>query len=562
MSIQLVLSHYLAGLRERNELDALLPELLKAMGHSVQSRAQIGVGQAGVDVVSVFPNAEGIDEVYLFVIKFGNLGREDFYVGTQSIDSSIREAANDFARNRLLASHTQLRKRIVLLTNGDIKQEAQAGWSALSKDIAERPLLSLEFWGIDTLTPLIERYIFDETLLLEKGKSDLRAALAGLEESGTAIRRFIRFVDSCFDAGDQPQPRSKSARMKGLLKRCTAALMGWGVLLVWGRSENNLKPGVVAGEYILLRMWTEAVSADVTADAKFLERLDTAISMHVNGLIEYFDSVSPQLKVFHAVASYRPDRLMYGELVFEELGRLASLLLLLQRFPYQEENRRDVALLLIQVLNEHPGCHLPAFDHQAIDVTLACLALMGESDSQNTSALLSDIISRFRHALRTNKFIPIDTDLIEDAIAVQVTSQAEPREFFQTSSLYPALATLSAALGDEVILGRLRELEPLMEGVTFERWYPAVELETLTGSQLSVQDVGVSRSVAGARGTTGEEMAASLKAVQGAAMPNDFKWHGTPYEVLIAISARLHRHPLPTWMIAAYAEREEEKCRY
>ena len=35
MSIQLVLSHYLAGLRERNELDVLLPELLKAMGHNV-----------------------------------------------------------------------------------------------------------------------------------------------------------------------------------------------------------------------------------------------------------------------------------------------------------------------------------------------------------------------------------------------------------------------------------------------------------------------------------------------------------------------------------------------
>lgn len=63
MSIQLVLSHYLAGLRERNELDVLLPELLKAMGHNVLSRPQIGPAQAGVDVLSTKAGADGVDEV-------------------------------------------------------------------------------------------------------------------------------------------------------------------------------------------------------------------------------------------------------------------------------------------------------------------------------------------------------------------------------------------------------------------------------------------------------------------------------------------------------------------
>ena len=55
MSIQLVLSHYLAGLRERNELDVLLPELLKAMGHNVLSRPQVGPGQATPAAASALP---------------------------------------------------------------------------------------------------------------------------------------------------------------------------------------------------------------------------------------------------------------------------------------------------------------------------------------------------------------------------------------------------------------------------------------------------------------------------------------------------------------------------
>lgn len=194
MSIQLVLSHYLAGLRERNELDVLLPELLKAMGHNVLSRPQIGPAQAGVDVLSTKADADGVDEVFVFIIKFGNVGRADFYGGPQSIDPSIREACNDFLRNRLPERLKPLRKRIVLVSNGVLLQEAQAGFSALTEDIATRPLCSLEFWGTDQLTPCIEQYLFDETLLLARGKSDLRAALAGLEESNSAINRFIRLL--------------------------------------------------------------------------------------------------------------------------------------------------------------------------------------------------------------------------------------------------------------------------------------------------------------------------------------------------------------------------------
>ncbi|NWE23957.1 hypothetical protein HX803_32525, partial [Pseudomonas sp. P7548] len=85
MSIQLVLSHYLSGLRERDELDALLPDLLLAMGHSVLSRAQVGVNQGGVDVLSTQVNADGETEAFLFVIKFGNVNRNDFYSGQQAI---------------------------------------------------------------------------------------------------------------------------------------------------------------------------------------------------------------------------------------------------------------------------------------------------------------------------------------------------------------------------------------------------------------------------------------------------------------------------------------------
>lgn len=553
MSIQLVLAHYLGGLRERNELDVLLPELLKAIGHSVLSRPQIGVPQAGVDVVSTKENENGAVEVFLFVIKFGDVGRGDFYIGQQAIDPSIREACNDFVRNRLPEQHRPLRKRIVLVTNGVLKQEAQASFAAISHDVAGRPLCSLEFWGADQLTPLIEQHLFDETLLLSKGKSDLRAALAALEESGTAIHRFVRFVESCFETTETESAMNVPTRRKNFLKRCAIASMGWAVLMVWGQSENNLKPGVVAGEYLLLRMWSGAVKAGFSADDAFVERLEATLSLQVRALFDYFDKVLPQLRSRRAVLAHRPERLLYAELIFDELGRLATLLLLLQSVPGQEESRKLVREQLIYLVNKHTGCRLPVYDAQTIDLTLLLAALMGESNWDDAQHLLRDVTNRLHTALMTDRYLPVDTDLLEDAVALTVSGEAEPREFFNTSSLIPALATVAALLRDEETLKALRDdVQPLLGNVTLERWFPEASLETLAGSRRAVQEVGVSRAIAGVRATTAEEAEASLKPFKQAAHPADFKWSGTRWTVLVALSARIHRHPVPTWFLAEY----------
>lgn len=559
MSIQLILSHYLAGLRERDELDALLPELLREMGHSVLSRPQIGVGQAGVDIVSTMDNDQGVKEVFLFVIKFGDVGRADLYSGTQAVDPSVREACNVFVRNRLPEPLRGLKKRIVLVSNGLLKQEAQDGFSALTHDVAERNLCSLEFWGTDQLTPLIEKHLFDDSLLLASGKSDLRAALAGLEESDTAIHRFIRFVSSCFNSSETEGAQSTTTRKKHFLKRCASASMGWAVLLVWGQSEGNQKPGVVAGEYLALRMWAEAVKSGFSADQAFNERFTAIIHLLVRALLDYFEKVMPQLLSRRALLAYRPDRLFYTELVFEEVGRLSVLLLLLQRVPDQDELRSEIHDLLVTLVNEHTGCRLPVYDGQTIDLTLLMAALIGESSQQSAKRLVSEVTARFYRALRSSRYLPVDTDLLEDAVAVNVTGAAEARDFFETSTLVPALATIAAFLDDEQTLKHLRDdAEPLLEGVTLERWFPEVALETLTGSKKSVQDVGVSRALSGIRGSASEEVEASLNPVDGTD-PMAFKWHGTPWSVLVALSSRIHRHPVPTWFLAEQVQLGQQR---
>ncbi len=555
MSIQLVLSHYLSGLRERDELDALLPDLLQAMGHSVLSRAQVGVNQGGVDVMSTKENEEGGTEVFLFVIKFGNVGRSDFYGSQQAILPSILQASTEYLRNRLPEALRGFKKRIVLVSNGILKQDAQSDYAALSTQVTEMaPLCSLDFWGMDQLSPLIEKYLFDDALLLEKGKSDLRAALAGLEDTHSSFSRFVRFVDDCLSAKEDDQDVSGNSRRNRFYKRAAAAAIGWAVLLVWAESEGNQKPGVLAGEYLLLRLWGESVKLGLQNEAQFTKRFETLAQLHADALLRYYERVMPSLLNRRNVLRYRPDHVLYMELICDELGRLGTMLLLFLALKVDRTRVVAIHSCLVSLINEHNGCFLPVYDGQAIDLSLAMGAILATGDTTSARFMLQECIDRFDTALGQKRIMPVDTDDLEDAMALYYGKETDRARFFQTTTLVPMLGTMAAVLGDQECLNQLsEEIVPRLKGVTKERWFPQKVLETLICSDTYVNTVGISRSLSGFQQSPAEEMEVSLKVPKQAASPEDFAWHGTPWEVLIAISARLHRHPVPTWYLAKLA---------
>jgi len=550
VSLQLVLQNYIGSLKERNELDALLPELLISMGHSVLSRPQTGVSQAGVDILSSYTDPDGNEEIYLFIIKFGDIRREDLFIGQQAIEPSAREACTDFARNRLTEGQRALPKHVVVVSSGVVKQEAATGFAGLADDVNARPGFTFDFWGIDQLTPLIEKHVFDESLLLGHGQSDLRAALAGLEDSQSSIQRFVRFIEKvlatpAIEAGDSPMTKRRK-----FLRRCAAAAMGHGVLSVWGGAENNLRPAVVAGEYLALRMWSGAVHLGLTADSEFQRRLNATLELHVHTLSDYFDKTLPVLKNARALVQHRPNPVFYADIVLEELGRLATLLLLLQRKEGVEDRRREVHEGIVEVINANSIAVRPLLDGQGIDLSLVFAALLREGAVDTVRTIIQGVAQQLRRALMTNERLPVDTDLLEDAIAVHFTREAGERDFFNTTTLVPMLATAVSVVQDEAGLAFLRDLEQHLSGVTLERWYSTVGIETFTGSRLGLDAISVSRVLSGFEGDTAAELQASLRMPEGAADPAQLGWHTEPWTVLTAFSARLHRHPVPTWYLA------------
>ncbi|HHQ4919518.1 TPA: hypothetical protein ACSPZ8_004486, partial [Aeromonas hydrophila] len=119
--MKLILKQYLASLKERAELDAVLPDLLSSMGLNVFISPARGVKEYGVDIAAVGRINGEEDKVYLFSVKSGNLTRETWNGNTdQALRPSLDEIQDSFIPSRLPPQHRDKQIVICLCFGGDV----------------------------------------------------------------------------------------------------------------------------------------------------------------------------------------------------------------------------------------------------------------------------------------------------------------------------------------------------------------------------------------------------------------------------------------------------------
>lgn len=176
--MKLILAHYLRTLRERDEFDRLLPELLIEMGYVPLAKPQTGVRQFGVDFAAVGQSAEdGINEILLFVIKQGDIGRNEWQGDPKtSVYPSLVEVLDVYLNTHIAPNYAQFRKVVIVATTGDFKQDIQLNWNGFVESNKTRA--SFQFWSGDHVAGLLERNLLNENLFAAQDRLDLRKALA------------------------------------------------------------------------------------------------------------------------------------------------------------------------------------------------------------------------------------------------------------------------------------------------------------------------------------------------------------------------------------------------
>jgi hypothetical protein len=308
---------------------------------------------------------------------------------------------------------------------------------------------------------------------------------------------------------------------------------------------------VEGGEYLLLKLWSEAVAVGLAADAEFVARFEGLKVRLWLAMGRYSGATWAQLRDPYAMMSYAGHEVLYNHQVLAEAGRLGLILLLPPNLAEFQVVREDIRLRLVELLNVHPGARLPALDGDAIDLSLALAGLMSAGDFTNVNALVTDIATRMELAARAQRLMPVATDLVEDAIALR-EQDVEPAAVCRINTLVPMLAAIAALTRNEAALQILRERLPEhMAGITLERWYPKAEIDQIA-TQRPDGFPGVSRALRALEANCSAEAAAALDLPAGAVASGEIACVANHQAAVLAVSARVFRHPLPTWYLERF----------
>jgi hypothetical protein len=550
--MKLIIRSYLGSLRERGELDVILPDLLSQLGLNVISRPGRGTRQSGVDVAAVGSLDDGPEKVYLFAIKAGNLTRTTWNVGEQSLRSSLDEIQT-YIRNRLPDEHRN--KLIVICTTvgGEITEPVRDDLRAYEEKNTTTQVSFIQ-WNGDKLAELTSTHLLREELLPTDAQSQLRKALAMLEVPDTSYAYFQALIRNLANIEDATEKKRLTA-----LRQMSVCL--W-IVLTWARDANNLEAVYRSAEWALLHAWEVLKpfhGKNTKASQEALQAFLSLFQAYQQVSSDYFGTnVLPFADKLHAlsfaIASAEP--LDVNLKLFDILGRLALHGIWAHWYGQKMEDPAtaqecnalalNLANALAAIVANNPQLFLPACDDQAIDVWLGLSLLAVIPDTrQSMRNWLAEILQRAQFAFKVHDHYPCIFDSYSELLAHPRSRDDEYRqEATAASILYPMISLWAALLGDQELYEKVAAFKrESLEHCNFQFWYPDELSEQLLytnraphGGTLS--DVGVEK-------TPAEFLREVFRECERSSQFDTLSSVAHGWWPLVLVACRLHRLPLP-----------------
>lgn len=491
--MKLVIREYLTSLRERGELDAVLPDMLTEMGFTVYSRPAVGTRQYGVDIAAVGDGQDGVRRVHLFSVKSGDLGRQDWDTASpQSLRPSLNEIRDHYVTTRIPPEYADLPIAICLCFGGDIAEQVRAEVTGYCR-ANTTARVTYEEWNGDRLAQVILDGILREELLPAALRGHLRKAVAMVEEPDIAMGHFARLTRELVDAGDDAPDRLARAR---LINICL-----W-ILFVWAREAGNVEAPYRASELAMLQVWN--MLKDVLPGRGVRARnagilFNELATLHFAIWDElYAKKVLPHAAVRHALATAVQS---YAAIdvnlkLFQTIGRVALRgLWLVWEVPGEhslptvlaDDDSDGIARIdtlcsqLVEIIANNRALLSPATDEQAIDIALV-LTLLGTRPRFRPSIdqWIKELSENAQIAYLTHGRYPTTRTSYWDLVEHPAERTDEYRKSTTEGSvLYPLLALWAVATGnDEARDSIARFKAEHLTHCNFQLWLPDEDSET------------------------------------------------------------------------------------
>ena len=481
--MRLIIKQYLASLKERGELDAILPDLLSEMGLTVFASPRRGTREYGVDIGAVGRIGTEEESVYLLSVKSGNLTRSEWNGNhDQALRPSLDDIRDVYVKQQLPVEHRSKPVVICLCFGGDIQTQIRASVEGYIED-NRRDGIRYEQWNGDYISGLIETHMLSEALLPKGVRSDLRKALALLDEPAASFRHFGNLVQSIC-THDYPTDKERLAGVRRL------AICLW-IVYAWAREAENLEAAYLEAELTLLNGW-ELCKSNLPREGKrpnaYFDALEAIHQSYLGVSLDYANRVIPYVAIPHGVSheSMGAGSVGVNRKLFDVLGRLAmngihaySLIpqdeLMSPNDSLPRERSRAIVMAVVELIQSNPCLYSPISDDNAIDIFLAAYLLFEHLDARPfLGDWLSEMWGRSMISFQCHTQYPCMMKDYKQLARHPEAKTDEHRESVTASSvLYPTIAFWAALLGHDELYNDIRAANiELLTHCNFQYWYP------------------------------------------------------------------------------------------
>ena len=545
--MRLAILEYLAGLREAEELDALLPDLLLSMGIRVLETPKRGIKQYGVDVSAIgrMPG-EDTQSLLLFVIKPGDIGRADWEGTQQAVRPSLYDVRSSYIQNCIPQEHNSTPVIVVVCCGGKMEQDVRQEFVALKKSFRAESDIGLECWNGSDLSMLIESHMMDEPVFPTISQSRLRRTLALIDLNEYTLSDFFALLaDALSDDGHD------SLSTKQRMQRLRQVNLSLRMVIKWAEEADNLRQALNAAERTVLNSW------DWLRRKGFPRSLWAAFGRIYRTYdmlqVAFFEKLRPALYVRDGLYGYcSSDRIEYPIRVFETIGFLSTLgleALAAADISRLRPSLAEVADGLASLIVCNPASLQPCFDEHAIEIDLA-LFLLYKANRRDVAANWALGLSRhIVNACRLGRHYPLSSDSHDQLIDMEADSWDNLEDGMPLSTIIPMLAEWLLILDMDDELEHLRDAATsLLEKTTLQHWYPCDESDSHIYVRNATNESGttyVLRNLPSSRESAKRELRVIRGEFPG---PDVFSCYSKKLPQLLAMAARHFRTPMhPYW---------------
>ena len=453
--MRLIIKEYIAQMKEKDELDLLLCDVLGQQGYIADNKPKTGNRQYGVDI-----QLHNKKELLLLVVKQGNIDRQVWSGNQNSVRQSLEEIRDVYLG---LLTDDELSKniRIIVATNG-IKDEAiRPNWNGYVKNNRTwfGKQIEIQFWGIDQIVEMVQKYFLNEYLFDPKLQSTLRKALYYVEENDYKRIYYEKIVDSLIEKMQNAKGE------KAFQRNITSLYLASQMICQYAVESGVITIAVMVSEYLLIRYWKFLLCNNYFEKKKYIEWLVKFCKCYDKWNALYYQKVKVICKDEELFPNYNlvENKIM----LYEILGYMVSYAGFL--IMYDKARAMEVINSIVLLLNNNPRFAYAPYDIHVGTIVALYRVLAKFNRYEDIKTLLNYQVVELMLHFRSNHKYPAQSDSFEEAVNIEFGFEENP---YEMSVFWGLMLECIVCMDENELYDNIKSfLKEELSGVTKSTWF-------------------------------------------------------------------------------------------